>query len=145
MSLGEGAMETLGAVSGGDLRKAITTLQSAVRLKARGCLLGHVRAVRACRTALGQLSLVVHMSASPVHIPRFAPVMSRVGTLATQTDSTVLALPSAAADVAPTSAACCVQGPAVEAGTLTDVASARRLQGICRVIWIGQGRVTGKG
>ena len=29
-----GAMETLGKVSNGDLRKAITTLQSAVRLKA---------------------------------------------------------------------------------------------------------------
>ena len=29
-------METLGKVSGGDLRKAITTLQSAVRLKVRG-------------------------------------------------------------------------------------------------------------
>lgn len=28
-------MDTLGKVSGGDLRKAITTLQSAVRLKAR--------------------------------------------------------------------------------------------------------------
>ena len=35
VSLGEGAMDTLGKVSGGDLRKAITTLQSAVRLKAR--------------------------------------------------------------------------------------------------------------
>ena len=33
MSLGEGALGTLGRVSGGDLRKAITTLQSAVRLK----------------------------------------------------------------------------------------------------------------
>lgn len=33
MELQEGAMETLGKVSGGDLRKAITTLQSAVRLK----------------------------------------------------------------------------------------------------------------
>jgi replication factor C subunit 2/4 len=29
----QGAMATLGRVSGGDLRKAITTLQSAVRLK----------------------------------------------------------------------------------------------------------------
>ncbi|CAL8469989.1 g9531 [Coccomyxa elongata] len=33
VELQEGAMETLGKVSGGDLRKAITTLQSAVRLK----------------------------------------------------------------------------------------------------------------
>ena len=33
VELQEGAMDTLGKVSGGDLRKAITTLQSAVRLK----------------------------------------------------------------------------------------------------------------
>ena len=34
MELQPGAMDTLGKVSNGDLRKAITTLQSAVRLKA---------------------------------------------------------------------------------------------------------------
>lgn len=32
VELGEGALETLGNVSGGDMRKAITTLQSAFRL-----------------------------------------------------------------------------------------------------------------
>lgn len=36
VELQEGAMETLAKVSGGDLRKAITTLQSAVRLKVQG-------------------------------------------------------------------------------------------------------------
>ena len=36
VELRPGAMETLAKVSGGDLRKAITTLQSAVRLKVRG-------------------------------------------------------------------------------------------------------------
>ena len=35
VELQPGAMDTLGKVSNGDLRKAITTLQSAVRLKAR--------------------------------------------------------------------------------------------------------------
>ncbi len=35
MKLEPGAMETLGKVAGGDMRKAITTLQSAVRLKVR--------------------------------------------------------------------------------------------------------------
>ena len=33
MTLQSGAMETLGKVAGGDMRKAITTLQSAVRLR----------------------------------------------------------------------------------------------------------------
>ena len=33
VALQTGAMETLGRVAGGDMRKAITTLQSAVRLK----------------------------------------------------------------------------------------------------------------
>ncbi len=33
MKLEAGAMETLGKVAGGDMRKAITTLQSAVRLR----------------------------------------------------------------------------------------------------------------
>ena len=33
VELAEGAMEALGRVSGGDLRRGITTLQSAVRLK----------------------------------------------------------------------------------------------------------------
>lgn len=34
VTLAEGALEALGAVSGGDLRRAITTLQSAARLGA---------------------------------------------------------------------------------------------------------------
>ena len=33
VTLQSGAMETLGKVAGGDMRKAITTLQSAVRLR----------------------------------------------------------------------------------------------------------------
>ncbi len=50
--LGEGAMDTLGKASGGDLRKAITTLQSAVRLKARrtaSCLALSCEGCRASR------------------------------------------------------------------------------------------------
>ncbi len=51
MHLGEGAMDTLGKVSGGDLRKAITTLQSAVRLKA--CLAASCLALswKGCRAS----------------------------------------------------------------------------------------------
>ena len=40
VKLEPGAMETLGKVAGGDMRKAITTLQSAVRLKVRCAMSG---------------------------------------------------------------------------------------------------------
>lgn len=40
VKLKPGAMETLGKVAGGDMRKAITTLQSAVRLKVRCAISG---------------------------------------------------------------------------------------------------------
>ena len=40
VKLGPGAMETLGKVAVGDMRKAITTLQSAVRLKVRCAMSG---------------------------------------------------------------------------------------------------------
>ena len=38
VTLEAGAMDTLGKVAGGDMRKAITTLQSAVRLRVRSDL-----------------------------------------------------------------------------------------------------------
>lgn len=37
VELGPGSLDTLGAVSRGDLRRAITSLQSAVRLKVSNC------------------------------------------------------------------------------------------------------------
>ena len=42
VKLEPGAMETLGKVAGGDMRKAITTVQSAVRLKVRCAMSGHL-------------------------------------------------------------------------------------------------------
>lgn len=42
VKLEPGAMETLGKVAGGDMRKAITTLQSAVRLKVRCAMSGRL-------------------------------------------------------------------------------------------------------